>query len=122
TQGAINSIPSVSATLAAVADDVGAQDSGVAGLDSVAFDIGQVSTNDLIAIAPVVLIALGVLLGVLLRSLVAPIYLIATVGLSYLAALGTASLVCIRFGSDTSLNFAIPILLFIFAMALGEDY
>jgi RND superfamily putative drug exporter len=122
TQAAINSIPNVRSTLAVVARDVGAQDSGVAGLDSVAFDIGETSTNDLIAIAPVVLIVLAVLLAVLLRSLVAPIYLIATVGLSYLAALGTASLVFIRFGSDTSLNFAIPILLFIFAMALGEDY
>jgi RND superfamily putative drug exporter len=122
TQAAINSIPSVRTTLAAVARDVAAQDSGVAGLDSVAFDIGEASTNDLKAIAPVVLIVLAVLLVVLLRSLVAPIYLIATVGLSYLAALGTASLVFIRFGSDTSLNFAIPILLFIFAMALGEDY
>jgi RND superfamily putative drug exporter len=122
TQAAINSIPSVRTTLAAIARDAGARDSGVAGLDSVAFDIGETSTNDLIAIAPVVLIVLALLLVVLLRSLVAPIYLIATVGLSYLAALGTASLVFIRFGSDTSLNFAIPILLFIFAMALGEDY
>jgi putative drug exporter of the RND superfamily len=63
-----------------------------------------------------------VLLAALLRSLIAPIYLIATVGLSYLAALGSATLVFVHFGGDRGLNFVIPILLFIFAMALGEDY
>jgi RND superfamily putative drug exporter len=69
-----------------------------------------------------VLAALALLLAVLLRSLVAPFYLIATVGLSYLASLGLASLVFIRLAGDSGMNFAIPILLFIFAMALGEDY
>jgi putative drug exporter of the RND superfamily len=121
-QAAIGTVPALRSALARVAGAVGAQDSGVAGLDATAADIGQASTNDLLAIAPVVLGALGVLLAVLLRSLVAPIYLVATVGLSYLAALGAATLVFIRLGSDVSLNFVIPILLFIFAMALGEDY
>ena len=66
--------------------------------------------------------ALAVLLAMLLRSLVAPIYLVATVGLSYLAALGFAGFLFIKVGGDSSINFVIPILLFIFAMALGEDY
>ncbi len=121
-QAAINSIPAVRSSLAAAANVVGAQDSGVLGPDAVAYDIGHTSTNDLLAIAPVVLAALAILLVVLLRSLIAPIYLIATVGLSYLAALGAATLVFIHLAGDGSINFVIPILLFIFAMALGEDY
>ena len=121
-QAAINSIPAVRSTLAALARGVGARDSGVVGLDAVAYDIGSTSTSDLLAIAPVVVAVLLVLLAVLLRSLIAPIYLIATVGLSYLAALGAATLVFVRLGGDGSLNFVIPILLFTFAMALGEDY
>lgn len=121
-QAAIGSVPSLRAVLDRVARRAGAVDSGVTGLDAVAYDIGHDSTADLVAIAPVVLVALAVLLALLLRSLVAPIYLIATVGLSYLAALGTASFVFISLGGDSGLNFVIPILLFIFAMALGEDY
>ena len=121
-QAAINSIPAVRSNLATVANAVGAQDSGVLGPDAVAYDIGHTSTNDLLAIAPVVLAALAILLAVLLRSLIAPVYLIATVGLSYLAALGAATLVFIHLAGDGSINFVIPILLFIFAMALGEDY
>jgi RND superfamily putative drug exporter len=119
---AINQVPALRSDIGRVARDVGAQDSGAAGLDPVAYDINSYSTTDLIAIAPVVMAVLAVLLAVLLRSLIAPIYLIVTVGLSYVAALGTASFLFIHLGRDSGLNFVIPILLFIFAMALGEDY
>jgi len=54
-----------------------------------------------------------------LRSLVAPLYLIASVGLSYLAALGLAVLL---FGGSGGLVFFLPFLMFIFLLALGEDY
>ena len=121
-QAAIASIPALRSTLDGVARSVGAQDSGVAGLDSVAYDINDYSTTDLLAIAPVVMAALAILLAVVLRSLIAPIYLIATVALSYLAALGSATFVFLRLEGDAGINFVIPILLFIFAMALGEDY
>jgi len=119
---AISSIPAIRSTLAAAARSVGAQDDGVVGLDAVAFDINDYSTTDLLAIAPVVMAALAILLAALLRSLIAPIYLIATVGLSYLAALGAATFLFLTVGRDSGINFVIPILLFIFAMALGEDY
>ena len=121
-RAAIDSIPAVRSTLAGVARHAGARDSGVVGLDAASYDINHASTSDLIAVAPIVLAALTLLLAVLLRSVIAPLYLIATVGLSYLAALGSATLVFIHFGGDQGLNFVIPILLFIFAMALGEDY
>ena len=121
-KAAIDAMPEVRTTLRKVAASAGAQDGGVLGLDAVAYDINDYSTTDLIAIAPLVMAALAILLALLLRSLVAPIYLVATVGLSYLAALGFASFTFIRLAGDSSINFVIPILLFIFAMALGEDY
>ena len=58
----------------------------------------------------------------MLRSLVAPWYLIATVGLSYLATLGFAMIVFVHLGHQDGLNFILPFLMFIFGMALGEDY
>ena len=121
-RAAINAIPQVRATLGNAAARAGAQDSGVLGLNAVASDINAYSTSDLLAIAPVVMAALAVLLAVLLRSLIAPLYLVATVALSYLAALGFAAFIFIKLGGDSGINFVIPILLFIFAMALGEDY
>jgi len=122
THAAISSIPAVRSTLSVVAQAVGAHDSGVVGLDAVAYDINDYSTTDLLAIAPVVMAALAILLALLLRSLIAPIYLVVTVGLSYVASLGLATFLFLHVGGDPGINFVIPILLFIFAMALGEDY
>jgi putative drug exporter of the RND superfamily len=63
-----------------------------------------------------------VLLALVMRSLVAPLYLIASVALSYFAALGLAVIVFIEFGHSGGLTFILPFLLFIFLLALGEDY
>jgi RND superfamily putative drug exporter len=121
-QAAIGAIPAVRSVLTGAATAADAQDSGVLGLDAVSYDINHYSTADLVSIAPIVMAALAVLLALLLRSLIAPLYLIATVGLSYLAALGFSSFVFIQLAHNAGINFVIPILLFIFAMALGEDY
>ena len=58
----------------------------------------------------------------MLRSLIAPLYLIASVGLSYLAALGLSVLLFIKIGGSGGLVFFMPFLMFIFLLALGEDY
>ncbi|MEU0556538.1 MMPL family transporter [Dactylosporangium sp. NPDC006015] len=121
-RAAIDAIPTLRTTVADIATAVAATDSGVAGVDATAYDIYTTSTNDLARLIPIVLLVIAILLAVLLRSLIAPIYLIVTVGLSYLAALGFASIVFVHHGHSDGLNFIIPILLFIFAMALGEDY
>jgi RND superfamily putative drug exporter len=84
--------------------------------------VSHTATSDLQGIVPVVLVIIAALLALLLRSLIAPWYLIVTVGLSYLASLGFAMIVFVHLGGDSGLNFVIPFLLFIFAMALGEDY
>lgn len=122
TQAAINTVPAVRSTLAKVASDVGASSYGVAGQDAASFDIGQTSANDLKRIVPIVLVIIALLLMILLRSLVAPWYLILTVGLSYLAALGFAMIVFVRLGGQPSVSFILPFLMFVFTMALGEDY
>lgn len=119
---AMRATPAARAELSAVAKSVGASDSGVLGTDSVAYDINKVQNADLIKIIPVVLILIGILLAVMLRSLVAPWYLIATVGLSYVSSLGFAMYIFVHLLNQDGLNFVLPFLLFIFGMALGQDY
>ena len=58
----------------------------------------------------------------MLRSLIAPIYLVISVGLSYLASLGLAVLVFEFMGGQDGINFVLPFFMFIFIMALGQDY
>ncbi len=118
----MQSIPRVRETVASVAHSVGAAASGVAGEAAASYDVSDAATGDLNHIVPIVLLAIGILLALVLRSLVAPIYLIVSVGLSYLAAIGLAVIVFMHIGGGPGLNFILPFLMFIFLMALGEDY
>ena len=119
---AMGATPAARAALNSAANQVGADQNGVLGTDSVAYDINQTQNSDLRRIIPVVLLLIGILLAIMLRSLVAPWYLIISVGLSYVAALGFAMLVFVHLKHQDGLNFVLPFLLFIFGMALGQDY
>jgi RND superfamily putative drug exporter len=120
--GAAGAIPQATAALASVAHTTGAQAYGVGGQDASAYDINSASNTSLAVVVPVVLVLILILLGLLLRSLVAPWYLALTVGLSYLASLGFAMIVFVHLGGSDGLIFVLPLLLFVFSMALGEDY
>jgi RND superfamily putative drug exporter len=119
---AINAIPAIRAATTSIQHSVGATASGVAGQAPALNDISSISTSDLKLIIPIAIAAIGLLLALVLRSLVAPLYLIASVGVSYLAALGLSVLVFIKAGHSGGLVFFMPFLMFIFLLALGEDY
>jgi putative drug exporter of the RND superfamily len=119
---ALDAVPAIRAATTAVARAVGAQASGVAGEAPAIYDISSISDSDLKRIIPVAILVIGLLLAIVLRSLVAPLYLIASVGVSYLAALGLSVLLFIKLGNSGGLVFFLPFLMFIFLLALGEDY
>ncbi len=119
---AMSSTPHVRAVVAAAARASGATDSGVAGEAAAFYDINHTANSDLRIVVPVAIIAIGLLLALVLRSAVAPLYLIVSVALSYLAALGIATLVFINISGDAGISFILPFLMFIFLLALGEDY
>jgi RND superfamily putative drug exporter len=119
---ALNAVPSIRKALTAVQQSIGATASGVAGEAPALYDVSSISDSDLIHIVPIAIIAIGLLLALVLRSLVAPLYLIASVMLSYLAALGLASIIFIKLAASGGLTFLLPFLMFIFLLALGEDY
>jgi putative drug exporter of the RND superfamily len=119
---AAGAIPQARDAVAAAARTAGAQAVGIAGQDASAYDIQSASNTSLEVVIPVVLALIIILLGVLLRSLVAPWYLALTVGLSYLASLGFAMIVFVHLGGNSGLLFVLPLLMFVFSMALGEDY
>jgi putative drug exporter of the RND superfamily len=119
---AMRAVPDIRSTTTAVAAAVGATDSAVAGEAPALYDISSISNSDLAHVIPIAIIAIGILLALVLRSLVAPLYLIASVGLSYLAALGLAVVLFIKVAGSGGLVFFLPFLMFIFLLALGEDY
>ncbi|MBW3609137.1 MAG: MMPL family transporter [Actinobacteria bacterium] len=94
----------------------------VGGATAIERDLREAAGRDTRVIVPVALVVVFLILMLLLRALVAPLMLIATVILSFLAALGVGAVVFdVVFGfpgSDPSL----PLFAFIFLVALGIDY
>jgi putative drug exporter of the RND superfamily len=122
TTAALNAVPAVRDAAQSVVPTLHATDSGVTGEAPALYDISSISNSDLAHVIPIAIIVIGVLLALVMRSLVAPLYLIASVALSYFAALGLAVIVFIEIGGSGGITFILPFLLFIFLLALGEDY
>jgi RND superfamily putative drug exporter len=119
---ALHQVPAIRAGVAAVAHDAGASAYGVAGDAPASYDVSRASDSDLLHIVPVAIIVIAILLALVLRSLVAPVYLIASVAVSYLAAFGLSVLLFQDAAGAGGLNYFIPFLMFVFLLALGEDY
>ncbi|WP_433059923.1 MMPL family transporter [Dactylosporangium sp. CS-033363] len=92
----------------------------VGGNTAVALDTQEAAARDDRLIIPIVLLTVLVILALLLRAIVAPLLLIATVVLSFGAALGVSSLVFNRVFAGADASF--PLLTFVFLVALGIDY
>ena len=122
TTAAMNAVPAIRAAAAAAMRPMGATGYGVGGQAAGLYDISSISDSDLARVIPIAIVVIGLLLGLVLRSLVAPLYLIASVALSYLAALGLSVLLFITIGGAGGLVFFLPFLMFVFLLALGEDY
>jgi putative drug exporter of the RND superfamily len=94
----------------------------VGGESASKLDIAATSRRDLQVVVPVTLLAIGLVLALLLRSLVAPIYLIATMVASYFATLGLTVLVVLGLLGDAGISPLVPVYVFVFLVALGVDY
>jgi len=73
-------------------------------------------------ILPIALVVVFLILALLLRALLAPFLLVLTVILSYGAALGTGILVFDYVFGFPGIDPALPLLTFVFLVALGIDY
>ena len=122
TTEAMNTVPAIRSAAAAAAKTLGATDWGVGGEAPAFYDISQISDTDLLHVVPIAIVVIGLLLIIVMRSLVAPVYLILSVALSYFAALGLSVIVFMKIGGASGLTFILPFLMFIFLLALGEDY
>ena len=73
-------------------------------------------------VLPLILAAIGVVLALLLRSLIAPLYLMATIAFTYFATLGLAVVVFVVLVGHAGVGPAVPFYLFVFLNALSVDY
>jgi RND superfamily putative drug exporter len=94
----------------------------VGGTTSVYVDFQAAMNRDYSVVFPVAAIVIMLILALLLRSLVAPLYLMAAVGLGFGATLGATALVFQNLKGDPGLLFLLPIYVYLFVVALGTDY
>lgn len=94
----------------------------VGGTAAEAIDLAAATTRDRWVIFPVVLVLVLGALVVLLRSVVAPVLLVATVVGTYLAALGASWWIFTGIFGFDGLDEGAPLLAFLFLVALGVDY
>jgi putative drug exporter of the RND superfamily len=117
-QAAYDTIDRLRSTLHAVPG----ADALVSGTTAINLDVQRAAHHDRNLIIPIILVVVFLILGLLLRAVVAPLLLIATVVLSFGAALGISALIfkyILGFGGADS---SLPLFVFVFLVALGIDY
>jgi len=94
----------------------------VGGNTAVNLDIARAATHDNKLLLPLILVVVFVILAILLRALVAPLILTATVVLSFAAALGVSAFFFNHVFGFGGADNSFPLLVYVFLVALGIDY
>jgi len=97
-------------------------DAKVGGGSAVNLDIQRATRHDRNLVVPLVLLVVLIILGLVLRAIVAPLLLVATVVLSFAAALGVSALAFDRVFGFAGADPSFPLWTFVFLVALGTDY
>jgi putative drug exporter of the RND superfamily len=94
----------------------------VGGTTAIFADIQAAMNHDYAIVFPVAAVIILLILMLLLRSMVAPWYLMVSVGLGFAATLGATVLVFQTLAGQAGLVFLLPVYMYLFVVALGTDY
>ena len=94
----------------------------VGGTPGIFADMSAAMSRDYKVVFPIAALVIMVILALLLRSLVAPWFLMAAVGLGFAATLGLTVIAFQHIGGEAGLIFMLPIYIYLFVTALGTDY
>jgi putative drug exporter of the RND superfamily len=97
-------------------------DANVGGGSAVNLDIQRATRHDRNLVVPLVLLVVLIILGLVLRAIVAPLLLVATVVLSFAAAIGVSALAFDHVFGFAGADPSFPLWTFVFLVALGTDY
>ncbi|WP_091512974.1 MMPL family transporter [Amycolatopsis sacchari] len=94
----------------------------VGGVTAVYVDIQATMNRDYRVVFPVAAVLIMLVLGLMLRSVVSPWYVMASVGLGFAATLGATTWLFQGIVGESGLIFMIPLIIYMFVVALGTDY
>jgi RND superfamily putative drug exporter len=118
TQAAYDTVKRIRSSVSSISG----ADALVGGQSAINLDVQDASRHDRNVIIPLVLLVILIVLGLVLRALLAPIILIVTVVLSFTAALGVSALFFNHVFHFVNADPAFPLFAFVFLVALGIDY
>lgn len=121
--GAFETVGSIRDALAGEVARYGAEASlAVGGQTALQRDLQATIDADFLRVAALTVLGVLVVLALLLRSLVAPLYLVGTVLLSYLCTLGIGTVLFQGVLGQSGMNYFLPLMVFVLLVALGSDY
>ncbi len=84
--------------------------------------LNRVSTQDFTRTVMIVLLAIFILLVLLLRSIITPLYMIASLAGTYFVTAGLVQVITIHVLDKPGISWTVPFFMFLLLIALGVDY
>ena len=121
---AMDSLPALEDAARGALADAGAAGATVTatGETATSADIRSGLESDTLLLIPLILGIVGLVLGLLLRSILAPIYLVATLALSFVATVGLTVFIAVTVQGDSGIGNRVTAYILVFLIALGVDY
>jgi RND superfamily putative drug exporter len=94
----------------------------IGGVTSIYHDLNTISEHDYSRTVVLMLIGIGIILMILLRSLIMPLYLIASLVLTYYTSMAISETIFVDILGYTGISWAVPFFAFVILIALGIDY
>ncbi|MCY7892299.1 MMPL family transporter [Bacillus vallismortis] len=92
------------------------------GVTSVNADLKELSTADFSRTMVIMIIGLFIVLTILFRSMIMPIYMIASLLLTYYTSISITELIFVNGLGNAGVSWAVPFFSFVILIALGVDY
>jgi len=119
---ALAAVPLVRQHVERIARAADAKASGMVGVLTFAYDVGHAADVDRTRLVPAVAAITALLLGLAIRSVVVPLYLVVTALLSAVSAVGATALVLVHLMGQRGTHFVVPLLIFLFVLTLGAGH
>ncbi|WKA55199.1 MMPL family transporter [Planococcus shixiaomingii] len=92
------------------------------GISSINNDLQEVSSSDFTKTVTIMLVSLFIVLAILFRSLIMPLYMIGSLLLTYYTSISIAELIFVNMLGYDGISWAVPFFGFVMLVALGVDY
>ncbi|WHY72578.1 MMPL family transporter [Fictibacillus enclensis] len=95
---------------------------GISGVTSIYSDLNDISASDYSRTVVLMLVGIAIILIIMLRSFIMPLYIIASLILTYYTAMAFTESIFVNLLGYTGINWAVPFFAFVILVALGVNY